>query len=464
MRTATLLSGLCIFPAFLAGQGAYAPSSDTLFYLLVNPYRMYWLRDGDTLSQPMHAVSIEAEHWQRATRELRVVSRQLSLDVHRRVRTDTFAITPVGAVRAINGHAPGLNERVDFLPRLPGRKLVTGLSWSDTLDVSQASGPIAKLYTVTRTWRVERLFDSVGGRLAMISATGVVHYSDGWWLDSAAGRFASIDARGPLTERVLFSINQSRLIERAWSMNLTGQGVIPTETGADTTTAGLISSQSQRLIPPDRAHLLARPLPGADTSHSYNQSPILVHVVDRQRATIGSAMARNDGLVGTARASFNNGRVSSYEAVWTDTSATPHRVAVSVVGDSLNIQQAGHADTTAVIPERWWGIADYAMNELLVPVLLAHAADTAAPFAIYRPYARHWDKGTAILRRYGDNFVASYRIGDDTLQTVLLITPDGDLLMAENSGPTGAQRLPSPGSPRRALLERIINPPRKGGP
>ena len=97
------------------------------------------------------------------------------------------------------------------------------------------------------------------------------------------------------------------------------------------------------------------------------------------------------------------------------------------------------------------------MNELLVPIFLAHGKDSSAAFAIYRPYAGHWDEGRAVVQRAGEYFIASYRLGNDTLQTVLLIAPDGELLMAENSGPTGARRLPLPGSPRSARLEAIVD-------
>ena len=60
------------------------------------------------------------------------------------------------------------------------------------------------------------------------------------------------------------------------------------------------------------------------------------------------------------------------------------------------------------------------------------------------------------MRRLGENYIASFRVGSDTVPTSLLITSECDLLMAENSGPTGAQRVPLPGSRRRALLDAIL--------
>src|SRR5229473_719983 len=162
-------------------------------------------------------------------------------------------------------------------------------------------------------------------------------------------------------------------------------------------------------------------------------------------------MTRNDGLVGTARARFSAGKVESYDALWTDTAATPRRIMLSVVHDSLLIRDPSRADTVIPIPATSWGVADYAMNEFLVPVFLARSADDVSfPFAVYRPYARHWDTGIASVRRLGENFIASYRVGADTLDVTLLITGEGDLLLGENAGPTGAQRLPLEGSSRRA--------------
>lgn len=460
MRSAMALSlCLAVLPQEAAGQERYLPQTDSIFVLLVNPYRMYWVRGGDTLSQPMHEVSVEAQRWDRDGQDLRVAVRQLLLNVHRRSKVDTFTVTSLGAVERINGHAPGLNERIDLVLRLPRRALVTGLTWADTLRSLHHSGPSQDgLYSVTRDYRVSRVFDSAGTRLGEVSATGVVHYRDSWWMDSTAGTFASIDVTGPDTERFVFDIRQGRLLSRYWSMNLTGQGTIPSDSGRiDTTAAGLISAMTQVVVAPDRAHLLLRPLPGLDTSMTVDGGPVLVHTVRRESREIEAGMARNDGMVGTVHARFAGGLVESYEALWTDTAAAARQLSLTMDGDSLRIHEPGRTDTTVGIPERWWGVGDYAMNELLVPTFLAHPADgVAAPFAVYRPYPRHWDVGTASLRPLGENYVATYRLGSDTLPTLLLITKEGDLLLAQNSGPTGAHRVPSEGSSRSAQLEEIL--------
>jgi hypothetical protein len=464
-RLIALLLALALAPGVATGQQQYRPPPDTVFVLLVNPYRMYWVRGTDTLSQPTHAVSVEAERWEQRKpgADLRVVVEHRDLDVHRRVKQDTFVVAPSGPVRTVNGHAPDMDERVDLLPRLPDRALRARLTWSDTLASSKTAAPGGrKTFSVIRAWRVDRLFDSAGTRMAAISAAGDLHYRDGWWTDSAASAFVTLDVRGPMTEHALLAITTGQLLERAWSMTLRGTGTISGEHGVDTVPAGLISAETQRTLSSAQAHLLARDLPGNDTSMSYSTGPILLHVVDRHPEEISAAMARNDGLVGTTHARFANGLLVGYQATWTDTLST-RETKLDRVHDSLVIHDSGASDTSVAIPVRWWAVADYAMNELLVPVFLSHPADGASDsFAVFRPFPRHWDIGVASLRPLGENLVASYRLGTDTAATYLLITRDGDLLMAENSGPTGAQRVPLPGTTRRAQLQTIMDAMQKG--
>src|SRR5207244_7062782 len=261
---------ICCWLSVLAqrasGQEKYLPPPDTVFILLVNPYRMYWVRGGDTLSQPMHTVSVEAQRWDRDGQHLVVGVRQLQLDVHRRTKVDTFNITSLGVVQKINGHRPGLDERIDLLPRLPGRALESGVIWADTLRSSESGGPRGDaLYFVSRTYRVGRLFDSAGTRLAEVSAAGLVRYRDSWWVDSLAGKSVSIDVTGPVTERFRSAFRAGRLLDRSWSMDLKGRGTLPGDRGGtDTTTAGLVSAETERVIVPDRAHRLTRALPGPD--------------------------------------------------------------------------------------------------------------------------------------------------------------------------------------------------------
>jgi hypothetical protein len=103
------------------------------------------------------------------------------------------------------------------------------------------------------------------------------------------------------------------------------------------------------------------------------------------------------------------------------------------------------------------------MQELLGPVILALPADGLAhPFAIYRPYPRHWDSGTIVVRAIPDGRVAILQVGKNEKPQAMLITSSGDYLYGENSDPTGAERAPALGTARRAQLEALLKRLRQG--
>ena len=68
---------------------------------------------------------------------------------------------------------------------------------------------------------------------------------------------------------------------------------------------------------------------------------------------------------------------------------------------------AGHTPSTIAaitfvallaLPADAWAIADYAMDEHLVPVLMGLPMDGAAhPIHVYRPTPGRWDHGTALV-------------------------------------------------------------------
>lgn len=458
-----ILASLAAILVVRSGVAQYRAPRDTQFVLLINPYRMYWVRGADTLSQDIHSVSVEAQSWRATGSLLSIAIRQLPLDVHRRVRVDTFVVTPQGVLQSVNGHPPGLNERVDLLLRIPKGALAPGRTWADTLLSEQDTPSGRRGFAVMRSYRVSRAYDSSGTRLVEVAATGVVHYRDRWWIDSVAGTWYSMDVSGSDTERFVYAVDLGRLMRRTWSMNLTGTGAVPSATGGmDTIPAGLISGEAQQVLAPERAHLLMRSMPGVDSAVTLSGrggsgGVIFLHTVARGPDLIESGMARNDGLLGTTSARFSGGVLQTFDAVWTDTAVTARHTTVSLSGDSLRIRDLGHSDTSVAIPAPSWAVGDYAMNELLVPSLLRHQADgVQTPFAIYRPYARHWDVGTATLRPLGEYLLASYLMRGDSLPTFLLTTKDGDLLMGENSGPKGAQRVPIPGSARRSRLDAFL--------
>lgn len=450
---------VALIAAPLASQqpAIYRPQPDTQFIMVVNPFHMYWVRGKDTLSQPVIEAQVETEVWRQVQGQLEVFDRVADLNTARTVKYDTFTVTPRGATQPLGGRPLGFKDNNDLVPHLPDRPLVPGTAWSDTIQTTSRGPAGDGLLSLARQFRVQRVFDSAGMHLTEVAATGTVHYRDSWWADSAAGKLVSLDAIGPHKEGFFFAARDGKLVSRWWSMNLVGRGIIPGANGPDTVPAGLVSSQSESAISGERAHLLTRDLPGADTTFTFNRGVVFVHTVQHDSTHVASGMARADGLVGTADAHYQRGSVTSLSVTWTDTAATTRRISVLASHDSLHVTDVGRADTLVVAPTAWWGVADYAMGELLVPSLLAHASDTTtAPFAVYRPYPRHWDTGRANIRPLGDYLLASYRLGTDTAATFLLISRTGELLMGENSDPTGADRMPAEGTPKRATLDAFL--------
>jgi hypothetical protein len=175
-----------------------------------------------------------------------------------------------------------------------------------------------------------------------------------------------------------------------------------------------------------------------------------------------AALARNDGLVGISRAVYENGIVRAYEATWADTSAGLLTQRVSRRDDGLHVSRSGGRDTVLVMPNGAWGIADYSMQELLAPALLALPRDTLLhPIAIYRPFSGHWDTGVATMRERAGLLVFTLQIGSGGAE-FLVFTPEGDYLYGENGGPTGAKRFPS-GAERQEKLRAFFATLKGGG-
>src|SRR5690242_10904007 len=117
-------------PAWLHAQAPmYQAPSGEVFVATENPYRMYWLRGGDTIGSPTKELTLERQRWRPRGTALEVLVDQQSLDAGRRAKSDTLLIDRNGRVATINAKPPGINERVDFLLKLPTERLSPGVKW-----------------------------------------------------------------------------------------------------------------------------------------------------------------------------------------------------------------------------------------------------------------------------------------------------------------------------------------------
>ena len=124
-------------------------------------------------------------------------------------------------------------------------------------------------------------------------------------------------------------------------------------------------------------------------------------------------------------------------------------------GARLRVQRTGKRDTVLVMPNGVWGVADYAMQSLLAPQLLALPRNGSPyPLSVYRPYPGHWDLGTAAVQEQASLLIVTLRFKDDAPE-VLIFTPEGDLLYGENSEPSKTKRIPL-GTARQERLKNFL--------
>ena len=168
-------------------------------------------------------------------------------------------------------------------------------------------------------------------------------------------------------------------------------------------------------------------------------------------------MARADGWVHTASERFADGRPLSFHEVWTDApNGNPATRDVERRGDSLIVRKDGR-DSTMAIPAVTWAVADVSMQEFLIPVLLTLPRDSSEhPLAVFRPYFRKWDIFRARAWQANGVYWMLLAPGAPEAPQVLIVSKDGDLLMAMRQGPASYVRMPQPGTPRAVVLQSAM--------
>ncbi|MBI4420342.1 MAG: hypothetical protein HY560_05910 [Gemmatimonadetes bacterium] len=243
-RASPVLVGLVCSASVLLAQESlqYWPTADTLRYLSDNTYLMYFVRGADTLGQPVAS----------RTRELQIItSSPAGLDVWVRLqgldapfsRTDQYSATTTGRVIAANGipvaNAP--HARVDLFPRLPTTPVSLGESWEDTVSVRHTEPYGVTYYNVRRAYRLARLLDSAGTRIAVLVSTGTMRLRQGGWQDSAQGVVWWQEVAGPVVDTAWFDVHARQLLADVAAMNLVGGGAVGPVGGPATMPTGLRS-------------------------------------------------------------------------------------------------------------------------------------------------------------------------------------------------------------------------------
>lgn len=133
----------------------------------------------------------------------------------------------------------------------------------------------------------------------------------------------------------------------------------------------------------------ATALPAGDTLVSWYRSPALLHTVRRAADEITTGMLRADSLFGTARVQWVAGQPASFEVRWTKGDSVLIDIVGSAIGDTLRLN--GATSLAMALPDLPWAVADYGMEDQLLPLLDSVGAAESIRIAVYRPFAAKWD-------------------------------------------------------------------------
>jgi hypothetical protein len=456
-----LLPVLALLAAAPAGaQGGYRAQPDTLFVESLNPYRMWFVRGGDTLGNSVRSLSVERQVWRTAGDSLVVPVVTHTLNLSAEAESETLGMTRRGHVTSVDGQADKVRGRYDFVLRLPpGLTLAEGTAWADTnhnaLPVEGGDYSIR----IVRELRVERLVDSLGSRVAVVRGTGTMQYHDVY--PSEPGRFWWLDVTGPVRETFVFDVRNGRQVGREWWMDLRGTAGFPETGGAvDTVPAGLFSADTSRMISAERARLLTRALPAGDTTHTYGENgPVLLHAVRRTGDTMESGALARDGTLTTVRSDSRGGVPIRFELLRTAGHQEPWRRTLAVEAGHLRV--TGSRDTVLAIPAGAWTIGGEGMHEHLAAALAHATLGTDVELAVLDPFTLGWERVRARVVPFEDVLlgVSTAKQGNAERFVVMLISKGGELLYAQ--GATGEAmdftRAPAEGSPVLKRVGRLLD-------
>src|SRR5262249_45343525 len=135
-------------------------------------------------------------------------------------------------------------------------------------------------------------------------------------------------------------------------------------------------------------------LPVGDTLVSWNAGrPVLFHTGSRDSGGVRAGMLRADRMYGSADVRWTADAPRSFVVQWlTPGSAGVDSLIVRGVVEptGLRISRLHARDTVLAVPTGLWAIADYGMEELLLPAF-DRASNAPAALAVFRPYGLKWD-------------------------------------------------------------------------
>jgi hypothetical protein len=205
------------------------------------------------------------------------------------------------------------------------------------------------------------------------------------------------------------------------------------------TVVSLIHRMSSRALTPGDTFLTWNPGPGG-----------LIHTVAMDRAGTESSLLRGDGMIGTANIHWQGGRPSEFEVEWTSRDSItgkPIRAVEShghAVGDMLHVSGTKPLDTS--LPKGFWAVADFGMEEALIPLTAMLPRTGASRVAVFRPWHGRWDTISVAVHDTAGLRLADVW-SDQKTHELMVVTGRGELLCIVRFDQPGERR-PLEGSAR----------------
>ncbi len=175
----------------------------------------------------------------------------------------------------------------------------------------------------------------------------------------------------------------------------------------------------------------AAPLPVGDTLVSWYGNPVLLHTVRRTSDEITTGMLRADSLYGSSRVRWVADRPTSFEVRWLQADSVLLDIAGSLVGDTLRL--SGTTNLALGVPELPWAVADYGMEDQLLPLLDMAGVAEPLRIAAYRPFAAKWD--TLVVTRQPLTGGVLYELrSSDGKRDWWLVSQEGALVQLRREG------------------------------
>ena len=139
-------------------------------------------------------------------------------------------------------------------------------------------------------------------------------------------------------------------------------------------------------------------IPAGDTFVTWSPKPVLYTTVSRTASTVASSLVSLDGIVRTAEAVWQGGLQQEVSIRWTQNTHTLMELNVRFEAGVIHL--SGGRDTALQAPSLPWAVADYGMEDQLLPLIQAAGVNARRlRLAIYRPSPSKWDTITIACRR-----------------------------------------------------------------